>query len=98
MYHGLLIPDKNTCRRFLLAVKNDDRSSVRSFLKSGVDVNCRHPLGWCALHSAVINKNWEMLKHLIKEGADMNMKDEFSSATRVAHQERVHSSQGGMKR
>ena len=28
---------------------------VFSLLQSGVDVNCRHPLGWTALHTAVMN-------------------------------------------
>ena len=27
-----------------------------SLVQSGVDVNCRHPLGWTALHAAVINR------------------------------------------
>ena len=28
----------------------------RRLLKGEVDVNCRHPLGWTALHAAVINR------------------------------------------
>ena len=42
-------------RRFIVAAKEGDVSTLKHLLDSGVDVNCRHPLGWTALHTAVIN-------------------------------------------
>lgn len=42
-------------RRFVIAAKEGDVSTIKRLLDSGVDVNCRHPLGWTALHTAIIN-------------------------------------------
>ena len=42
-------------KRFIVAAKEGDVSTLKHLLDSGVDVNCRHPLGWTALHTAVIN-------------------------------------------
>ena len=67
---------------------------MKKLLKSGVDINCRHPLGWTALHTAVINSNWPVIEFLVDNGVDINSKDEFSSAPRMAAQERVSSTQG----
>lgn len=67
---------------------------MERLLKSGVDVNCRHPLGWTALHTAVINATWPVIEFLVNNGVDINSKDEFSSAPRMAAQERVSSTQG----
>ena len=67
---------------------------MKRLLKSGIDVNCRHPLGWTALHTAVINANWPVIEFLVDNGVDMNSKDEFSSAPRMAAQERASSTQG----
>ena len=67
---------------------------MKKLLKSGVDINCRHPLGWSALHTAVVNTDWAVIEFLIENGADVNARDEFSSASRVAAQERVSSTRG----
>lgn len=67
---------------------------MKKLLKSGVDVNSRHPLGWSALHTAVVNTNWPVIEFLVENGIDINAKDEFSSALRVAAQERVSTTQG----
>ncbi|KAL5460314.1 hypothetical protein EMCRGX_G033756 [Ephydatia muelleri] len=89
---GLLlcaISSKDDETRFVVAAKEGDIDTLKSLLHRGVDINCRHPLGWTALHAAVVNQNWKVVKFLLEKGADMNVKDEFSSATRVAQQERV---------
>lgn len=58
---------------------------MKQLLSNGIDPNCRHALGWNALHTAVINGNWDAIKVLVENGADINAKDEFSTAVRVAH-------------
>ena len=83
--------------KFTRAAREGDIQAMKKLLKSGVDVNCRHPLGWSALHTAVINTNWPVVEFLVENGTDMNSKDEFSSAPRVATQERVSSTQGTQK-
>ena len=50
---------------------------MKKLLKSGVDINCRHPLGWSALHTAVVNTDWAVIEFLIENGADVNARDEF---------------------
>ena len=67
---------------------------MKKLLKSGVDVNCRHPLGWCALHTAVVNTDWPVIEFLVESGVDVNSKDEFSSAQRVAAHERASAIKG----
>ena len=80
--------------KFTRAAREENIQTMKKLLKSGVDINCRHPLGWTALHTAVINTNWPVIEFLIKNGVDINSKDEFSSAPRMAAQERVNSTQG----
>ena len=116
-------------------------------IDSSVEVNVRHPLGWTALHVAVINGNLRfvvliklitsgcncslivliklitsgyncllivsiklitsgcncslianrLVKELVDAGADVNIRDEFSSAQRIASRRRVHPSQGSIR-
>ena len=81
-------------RRFTVAAKDGDIKKMKRLLKSGVDVNCRHPLGWCAVHTAVVNTDWPVLEFLVQSAVDVNSKDDFSSAQRVAAQERVSANRG----
>ena len=81
-------------RQFTVAARNCDVKSMKKMLKAGVDINSRHPLGWSALHTAVINASWSVMEFLVENWADVNAKDDFSSASRVAAQERVSSSRG----
>ena len=80
--------------RFTRAAREGDIQAMKRLLKSGVDVNRRHPLGWTALHTAVVNANWPVVEFLVDNGVDINSKDEFSSAPRMAAQERASSTQG----
>lgn len=41
-------------RQFLKCVKSGNLEKVEGLLRAGVDVNCRHPLGWTALHTAAV--------------------------------------------
>ena len=81
-------------RQFIMAAQNGNMSTLKKFVKSGIDVNSRHPLGWNALHTAVVNGKLDAAKFLVENGADVNAKDEFSSALRIAAQMRWSSAQG----
>lgn len=80
--------------KFIVVAKENDLRTLKKLLGSGIDVNCRHRLGWNALHAAVVNAKWETIKFLVENGADINAKDEFSSALRIASHEGVDSSKG----
>ena len=80
--------------KFTRAAREGNVQTMKRLLRSGIDVNCRHPLGWTALHTAVVNANWPVIEFLIENGVDINGKDEFSSAQRMAAQEKVSSTQG----
>ena len=54
-------------------------------------MNCRHDFGWCGLHVAVVNGHKDIIKLLVKSGADINVKDEFSTAQRIAARDRMNS-------
>lgn len=92
------IPEFSSCtdeaEQFIVAAKENNLKALEKLLSSGVDVNCRHPLGWNALHAAVVNGNWAAIKLLVESGADINAKDEFSSALRIATQEGISNSRG----
>uniref|UniRef100_A0A1X7TKR5 Uncharacterized protein n=1 Tax=Amphimedon queenslandica TaxID=400682 RepID=A0A1X7TKR5_AMPQE len=77
--------DRDNNEEFLLAAKNSNIASLKRGLSNGVDVNCRHQLGWTALHVSVINGNKKAVEWLIKVGgANVNTQDEYSSARRMA--------------
>lgn len=52
----------------------------------GVDVNCRHPYGWTALHAAAVNHRSHAVKFLLDSGADPNIQDNFSNIYQVSKQ------------
>ena len=89
-YSLLIVND----RQLLVAAKQSDVAKMDHLLRSGVDLNCRHPLGWSALHTAVINGSWKVIKFLVQRGADVNVRDEFSTANRVAYKQGMSSSRG----
>nr|XP_034171700.1 caseinolytic peptidase B protein homolog [Osmia lignaria] len=64
-------------KEFFQAAKYGDIGKLKSILKSGIDVNVRHPLGWTALHVAAINGQSKVIKLLIEHGADVNVQDDF---------------------
>ncbi|XP_043261867.1 caseinolytic peptidase B protein homolog [Colletes gigas] len=78
-------------KRFFRAVQYDNISELEKLLKDGVNVNARHALGWTALHVAAINEKLEVLKLLIKKGADVNAADEFVNVYKTAMEKGIHS-------
>src|ERR1035438_8556078 len=57
----------------MTAVKADNTSEAIKLLGKGADANSRtSPSGWSALHYAAMNGNGEIVKALLKAGADPN--------------------------
>lgn len=56
----------------------------QELIKKGVDVNCRHPYGWRAIHAAAINSRSQAVKFLLSQGADPNLPDNFSNIFQVS--------------
>lgn len=59
-----------------------------------IDLNSKHPLGWTALHVAVINGRNDVVKELLKNGADPNLGDDFINVYRTAIDKGMHSIDG----
>ncbi|KAK4314604.1 hypothetical protein Pmani_014115 [Petrolisthes manimaculis] len=76
-------------REFILAAMVGNIDRMKEFLEKGVDVNCRHPYGWTALHTAAINRRSQVVKFLLDSGADPNIQDNFSNIYQVARENRT---------
>ncbi|KAG7206378.1 hypothetical protein KM043_003743 [Ampulex compressa] len=81
----------NKEQKFFYAAQCGNTSDLQKALKSGMDVNIRHFLGWNALHIAAINGKVEAVKFLLKNGIDVNAGDEFINAYRTAMEKRINS-------
>lgn len=63
----------------------------RTINSDKINVNMRHPMGWTPLLVAAVNGRLEIVKILLKAGADPNMSDEFSNINRMARDMKLHS-------
>eukprot|EP00105_Crassostrea_gigas_P042973 XP_019927121.1 PREDICTED: caseinolytic peptidase B protein homolog [Crassostrea gigas] len=79
---------KNDAAQLLSSAKRRDYAQVERLIKGGVDVNCRHQLGWTALHIAAINQDTRLLELLLRLGADPNIGDEYSTYFAIAREQR----------
>ena len=70
---------------------------VERLLKNGADPNQRHPLGWTLLQVAAIQGHVQIVKALLKYGADPNLGDDFSNIYLMAREKHVHSLDGILK-
>ncbi|CAL7936424.1 unnamed protein product [Xylocopa violacea] len=77
-------------KQFFRAAKYGNLPELINILKDGVDVNMRHPLGWTALHVAAINAKPEVIKLLLKHGANINSQDEFINVFGSAIEKGLH--------
>ncbi|XP_003485912.1 caseinolytic peptidase B protein homolog [Bombus impatiens] len=77
-------------KQFFLAAKYGNIRELTNIIKEGIDVNMRHPLGWTALHLAAINAKPEVVKLLLKHGADANLQDEFINVYGTAIEKGLH--------
>ncbi|CAL4077482.1 unnamed protein product, partial [Meganyctiphanes norvegica] len=62
---------------------------IHSGRKQGVDIACRHPYGWTALHVAAINGRANVVKWLLQNGIDPNETENFSNTYQVARDNRT---------
>ncbi|XP_069129384.1 mitochondrial disaggregase-like [Argopecten irradians] len=77
-------------QNFLLAVRQGNVKEIERLLKSGIDVNKRHELGWTALHVAAINGNLRVVQLLLKAGADPSARDEYTNHITIARERRFN--------
>lgn len=60
------------------AVVDGDIEQVKSQISEGTDVNTKNRMGWTLLHTAIRNRQTEIVTFLIEKGADVNAKDNRS--------------------
>eukprot|EP01134_Creolimax_fragrantissima_P001993 CFRG1993T1 len=60
------------------AVGQNDAEGLHRLIGRGFHADDRHPLGWAPLHVAVVQGNHDMVRLLLKEGADADISDQFS--------------------
>ena len=78
--------------KLLKAVKQGDISKVSRLLNSGQeDPDQRHCLGWTSLHVAAINRQPELVKILVKHGADPDISDDFVNIYQTAREKQMQS-------
>jgi len=63
------------------AVLSDDIKKIKLEISKGTNLNFKNYFGWTALHYAVVKNSEEMIKPLIKNGADINIGDEKRGQT-----------------
>ncbi|KAK9747134.1 Ankyrin repeats (3 copies) [Popillia japonica] len=79
-------------KKFFRSVQYGIEHEVRRMIDSKtVDVNIRHQLGWTPLMVAAVNGHTNLCKILLQAGADPNLTDQFSNASRTASDMGLHS-------
>jgi ankyrin repeat protein len=75
-FFGMLCPKDNACEdcctALMQAAAHGQLNSVRALLKSGADVNKKHPSGFSALMLAARHGDYDVVKTLLDAGADPN--------------------------
>ena len=59
----LNVSNEENIARLSRAIKDGNKLEVIRQLKSGLDPNARHPLGWCPLHVASINHRPDIIRY-----------------------------------
>jgi ankyrin repeat protein len=68
------IPQHLSVSRLVEAVVSNDAETVQLLLAKGQKVNALHPvLGYSALHAAVDQGHFDMVRMLVEAGADVNL-------------------------
>ena len=60
--------------RLVAAAATGNQKTIDDLLDMGVDVNQKHEHGYTALHAARVHGHSDLVEHLIKRGADENIK------------------------
>ena len=61
-FNLLNVSNEENITRLSRAIKDGNKFEVIRQLKSGLDPNARHPLGWCPLHVASINHRPDIIR------------------------------------
>lgn len=61
------------------AVNENDIAKLAELIAAGKDINAQDDNGWTALHFAAQDRNIEMIKLLLKHGADPNLIDIYGN-------------------
>ena len=78
--------------KILKAAKCGDAATVEQLLSAkGADVDARHYLGWSALHVAAVNGRGDVVRALIKAGADPNLPEDYTNIYHTAREKGMHS-------
>lgn len=78
-------------KQFFRVVRYGIAAEVQKLLEMyTIDVNKRHYLGWTPLMVAVVNQKFDVLKLLVKAGADLNLTDEYTNPHKTAHEKGIH--------
>ncbi|XP_046852538.1 caseinolytic peptidase B protein homolog isoform X2 [Xenia sp. Carnegie-2017] len=72
-----------------LAKENRVTELERVISGSGCDVNKFHSLGWTALHVAAMNDSVKSMNLLLQAGADPNVRDDYSTAFKIAGKKKM---------
>ena len=65
-------------KEFFEAVRIGNAASVTNILRNGFNGHLRDREGWTPLHRAAERGNLEILKKLLKEGADLHATNEIN--------------------
>ena len=78
--------------KILKAAKRGDAAAVEQLLSAkGADVDARHHLGWSALHVAAVNGRSDVVRALVKAGADPNLPEDYTNIYHTAREKGMHS-------
>ena len=65
--------------KFINLVISNDINRLREIINTAIDVNLQDDDGWTALHFAAQNFNEEIIKLLLDNGANPNLKDTYGN-------------------
>jgi len=79
------VPQYLSSSRLVEAAVNNDIETLKLLIAKGQDVNQLHPLlGYSALHAAVDQGHFEIVRFLVESGADVNLPRALEKKTHVA--------------
>ncbi|MCK9445953.1 ankyrin repeat domain-containing protein [bacterium] len=59
---------------WFISTTEGDLETIKKWIKSGIDINCKTTIGKTALYYAIEHANLETIKELIDNGADVNVR------------------------